>query len=232
MPARPALFIGRGQEIAEIQRLLAASRLLTLTGAGGTGKTQLALRVAAESAAALADGACFVDLAPLADHTLVAKATAGALGVLEQAGEPLLETLQRALAQRELLLLLDNYEHVLAAAPLVSALLATAPRLKVLVTSREPLRLANEQEYPVPPLTTPGARDVTVERLLASEAGLLFVRRAQMALPRFIVTTATAPVIGRICRRAGDGGPARGGAAPVQRRLARPGEHRRVPAAQ
>lgn len=206
LPAQTALFVGRNHEIAEITRLLSASRLLTLTGPGGMGKTRLALRVAAQDATAFADGACFVDLAPLADHTLVAKAIAGALGVQEYSGEPLLDTLKRALAQRELLLLLDNYEHVIKAAPLVSELLAAAPRLKALVTSRESLRLVGEQEYPVPPLSLPAAEGVTVERLVASEAGLLFVRRAQMALPRFKPDETTAPVIGRICTRL-DGAP-------------------------
>lgn len=201
LPAQTTLFIGRQREMAEVKRLLVASRLLTLTGAGGTGKTQLALRVATEIAEAFADGVCFIDLAPLSDHTLVAKAIAGALGVLEQPSEPLVETLKRALAHRELLLLLDNYEHLIKAASLVTTLLTAAPRLKVLATSREPLRLAGEQEYVVPPLSLPGAETVSAERLLASEAGLLFVRRAQMALLRFEVNDTTAPVIGRICTR-------------------------------
>ncbi len=201
LPAQTALFIGRQREIAEVKRLLDTSRLLTLTGAGGTGKTQLALQVAAAVTEAFADGVYFVDLAPLSDNTLVPKAIAGALGVLEQSAEPLVETLKRVLAQRELLLLIDNYEHLITAAPLVTTLLAAAPRLKVLATSREPLRLAGEQEYVVPPLSLPGAGAVSVERLLASEAGQLFVRRAQMALPHFEASEVTAPVIGRICTR-------------------------------
>jgi predicted ATPase/DNA-binding CsgD family transcriptional regulator len=201
LPAQTALFVGRSHEIAEITRLLGASRLLTLTGPGGMGKTRLALRVAAESAGTFADGACFVDLAPLADHTLVAKAIAGALGVQEHTEEPLLDTLKRALAHRELLLLLDNYEHVITAAPLVAELLAAGPGLKALVTSRESLRLSGEQEYPVPPLSVPAIEGVSVERLIASEAGLLFVRRAQMAQPQFKPDETTAPVIGRICVR-------------------------------
>jgi predicted ATPase/DNA-binding CsgD family transcriptional regulator len=201
LPAQTALFIGRHREIAEVKRLLSLSRLLTLTGAGGTGKTRLALKVAAEVAETFADGVCFVDLAPLSDHTLVAKTVAGALGVLENAQESLLDTLKRALAQREMLLLIDNYEHVIKAAPLVNRLLAAAPRLKVLVTSRESLRLAGEQEYAVPPLSLPGPEIASVEQLIASEAGSLFVRRAQMALPRLEVSEATAPVIGQICTR-------------------------------
>ncbi|HEU5369441.1 MAG TPA: LuxR C-terminal-related transcriptional regulator [Ktedonobacterales bacterium] len=201
LPAQTTLFIGRHYEIAEAKTLLHTARLLTLTGTGGTGKTRLALALAAEVAEAFADGVCFVDLAPLADHTLVAKAIAGALGVLENSAEPLPDTLKRVLAQREMLLLIDNYEHVIKAAPLVTQLLAAAPRLKVLVTSRESLRLAGEQEYVVPPLSLPGPEEVSVQQLTASEAGLLFVRRAQMALPRFEVNDVTAPVIGQICTR-------------------------------
>jgi predicted ATPase/DNA-binding CsgD family transcriptional regulator len=201
LPAQTLLFIGRSHEIAEVKQLLHASRLLTLTGTGGTGKTQLALRVATEVAEAFADGVCFVDLAPLSDHTLVAKAIAGALGVFENPTEPLPDTLKRVLAQRELLLLIDNFEHVIKAAPLVSKLLAASSRLKVLVTSREPLRLAGEQEYLVPPLSLPITEAPSVQSLTESEAGLLFVRCAQMILPRFTLSEVTAPVIGRICIR-------------------------------
>jgi predicted ATPase/DNA-binding CsgD family transcriptional regulator len=201
LPAQPALFIGRSHEIAEIQHLLRASRLLTLTGAGGIGKTRLALRIATDAVPAFADGACFVDLASLSDHTLVAKAVASALGVLEQPEESLLKTLKRALGPRELLLLVDNYEHVIRAGPVVSELLASAPCLHVLVTSREPLRLAGEQEYLVPPLSVPASEGVSAQQLVTSEAGLLFVRRAQQALPHFEPTDRTAPVIAHICRR-------------------------------
>lgn len=201
LPAQTLLFIGRDREIAQVKQLLHTSRLLTLTGTGGTGKTRLALWVVAEVAEVFADGVCFVDLAPLSDHTLVAKAIAGALGVLENPSEPLPDTLKRVLAQRELLLLIDNFEHVIRAAPLVSELLAASSRLKVLITSREPLRIAGEQEYLVPPLSLPGAEVVSAQHLTASEAGLLFVRRAQRVLPRFEVSDGTAPVIGQICTR-------------------------------
>jgi predicted ATPase/DNA-binding CsgD family transcriptional regulator len=201
LPAQTLLFVGRGREIAEVKQLLHTSRLLTLTGTGGTGKTQLALWVAADVAEAFADGVYFVDLAPLSDHNLVAKAIAGALGVLGNPTEPLPDSLKRVLAQRELLLLIDNFEQVIRAAPLVSELLAASSYLKVLITSREPLRLGGEQEYLVPPLSLPGAEVVSVQHLTASEAGLLFVRRAQKVLPRFEVSEGTAPVIGQICSR-------------------------------
>lgn len=196
-----APFIGRDRERSEVRQWLSRSRVLTLTGTGGTGKTRLALRVADEVAATFADGVCFVDLAPLADHSLVMKAIAGALSVVEHAAEPLLETVKRVLARRELLLLLDNFEHVITAAPLVSTLLAAAPNVKALVTSREPLHLAGEQEYAVPPLSLPRADAVSAHSLAASEAGALFVRRAKMAQPRFEATDADAPAIARICIR-------------------------------
>jgi non-specific serine/threonine protein kinase len=200
LPVQTAPFIGRSRELSEVRQLLSSSRLLTLTGTGGTGKTRLALQVAEAIAVTFADGIHFVDLAPLANHTLVIKTIAGALGVVEHGTEPL-ETLKRVLAQREMLLLLDNFEHVIMAAPLLSTLLAATSRLKVLVTSREPLQLAGEQEYPVPPLTLPPADTISVQSLADSEAGALFVRRVRMALPRFEATDANAPAIARICIR-------------------------------
>jgi non-specific serine/threonine protein kinase len=201
LPAPSTPFIGRSREIDGVKQLLGRSRLLTLTGTGGTGKTRLALRVAESVAEAFTDGVCFVDLAPLSDYTLVAKAIAGTLGMLENPAEPLLNTLKRALAQRELLLLIDNFEHVIKAAPLVSELLAACPHLKILVTSREALRLAGEQEYPVPPLSLPIAGVVSAQHLAESESGSLFVRRAQMTLPSFEVSEDTAPAIAHICIR-------------------------------
>lgn len=201
LPVQTAPFIGRSRELSEVRHLLSSSRLLTLTGTGGTGKTRLALQLAEEVAVTFADGVHFVDLAPLANHTLVMKAIAGALGVVEHGTESLLEILKRVLAQREMLLLIDNFEHVITAAPLLSTLLAATSRLKVLVTSREPLQLAGEQEYPVPPLTLPRADTISVQSLADSEAGALFVRRVRMALPRFEATDANAPAIARICIR-------------------------------
>jgi predicted ATPase/DNA-binding CsgD family transcriptional regulator len=201
LPSQTHLIIGRIGERSEVKQLLHVSRLLTLTGTGGIGKTQLALQVAAEVAGNFADGVCFVDLAPLTNHTQVAKTIASALGVFELSSDPLSETLVRVLAQRELLLLLDNFEHVIKEAPLITRLQAASSRLKVLVTSREPLHLAMEQEYQVPPLSLPGTEFPSVERLIASDSGLLFMRRAQMSLPGFEVSESTAPVIGQICTR-------------------------------
>jgi predicted ATPase/DNA-binding CsgD family transcriptional regulator len=201
LPAPSTRFIGRSREIAEVKQQLGNSRLLTLTGTGGSGKTRLALRVAAELAEQFAGGVFFIDLAPLADHSLVPETIARALGVIENANEPPLETLKRALAARELLLIVDNFEHVAAAAPLVSELLAASPRLKILVTSRESLRLSGEQEYQVPPLSLPVPGTVSPQQLLESEAGALFVQRAQMSLPHFEVTEDNAGAIAQICLR-------------------------------
>jgi predicted ATPase/DNA-binding CsgD family transcriptional regulator len=200
LPTPTPLFLGRSREITEVKQLLHTSRLLTLTGPGGTGKTQLALQVATQAASAYADGVCFCDLAPLSDHQLVAKAIASALGVVEHPTEPLPDTLKQALVERKLLLLLDNFEHVIKATPLISMLLASS-RLTILVTSREPLRINGEQEYLVPPLSLPPAEAVSIESLTASEAGLFFIRCTQMILPHFKPSEATAPAIGRICTR-------------------------------
>lgn len=201
LPLQTAPFIGRSRELSEVKQLLSCSRLLTLTGTGGTGKTRLALQVAEEIAVTFTNGVHFVDLAPVANHTLVMKVIAGALGVVEHGTESLLELLKRVLAQREILLLIDNFEHVITAAPLLSTLLAASSRLKVLVTSREPLQLAGEQEYPVPPLSLPRADTTSMQSLVDSEAGALFVRRVRMALPHFEVTDANAPAIAGICIR-------------------------------
>jgi predicted ATPase/DNA-binding CsgD family transcriptional regulator len=201
LPAQTTPFIGRRREIEEVQHLLHAARLLTLTGTGGTGKTRLALQVAAQIASEFPDGVYFVDLAPLSNHALVANAIAGALGVFENPAEVLPDTLKRALAQRRLLLLIDNFEHVMSAAPLVSEMLAASANLKVLATSRESLRLAGEQEYFVPPLSLPGAGAVSVSNLNDSEAVSLFVRRAQMTQPHFAMNDDNASAIARICAR-------------------------------
>jgi hypothetical protein len=153
LPIALTSFIGRGQELAEVQRLLASTRLLTLTGAGGCGKTRLALAVAAELLDVYPNGVWLVELAALTDGALVAQAVATALGVREEAQRPLIPTLVDALRSRELLLLLDNCEHLIdPCAQLAQTLLRACPQLRILVTSREALSLAGETTWLVPSL--------------------------------------------------------------------------------
>jgi predicted ATPase/predicted Ser/Thr protein kinase len=185
-PIPPTALIGREGEITRVCELLADGRLVTLTGPGGTGKTRLALAVLAELEDAYRDGAAFVDLAPLADPALVPSSIAQALGLQEAPGRPLEETLQVFLEERILLLCLDNFEHLLAAAALVPRLLADSPGLRVLATSRAPLRLAGEREHRVPPLEP-------------EEAQELFVARAQAAKEEFALTEENRAAVADIC---------------------------------
>src|SRR5919202_1105684 len=196
LPVQPTPFIGRERDVAAVrQRLLDPTvRLLTLTGPGGTGKTRLALQVAAELLDAFADGVFFVNLAPLADPALVAPTIAQPLEVMELGGQPLLERLKTALHDRQRLLLLDNFEQVVEAAPLLAELVAAAPQLKLLVTSRAVLHLAAEHAYPVPPLDLPDPRHLPDLTQLSQYAAVaLFIQRAQASQPDFRVTNVTAP---------------------------------------
>jgi non-specific serine/threonine protein kinase len=195
-------FVGREREVAAVADLLRREgvRLVTLTGPGGVGKTRLALRVAEDLEAAFADGVAFADLTPLADPALVAPTVAQTLGVREAGDRPVAERLADALRDRRLLLVLDNFERVVEAAPLVTALLAGCARVKALVTSREPLRLAAERVVAVPPLPLPDPAIPTRE-LAASEAVRLFVERAQAARADFALTGANAPAVAEVCRR-------------------------------
>ena len=174
LPAETTHFIGRTQEIADIRRMLDNARLLTLVGPPGTGKTRLSLRVAQEAAANFRDGAYFVSLAPISDPAHVANVIATTLDINESRGQPLIETLKRFLRDSQTLLVLDNFEHLLAAAPQVSDLLAAAPHLKVLATSREPLHLYGEQEYAVQPLALPDTDHPDPQMLAACESIALF----------------------------------------------------------
>jgi predicted ATPase len=204
LPLQPTPLIGREKEVSEVCERLSHPevRLLTLTGAGGTGKTRLALQAAAELTQEFEDGVFFVSLAAIRDAELVVGAVAGTLGVKEAGGQPLLENLEYYLHEKRMLLLVDNFEQVLEAAPMVAELLSAAPNLKVLATSRIPLRLYGEHEYSVPPLALPDPEQPPpVERLTHYEAVRLFVERAQAAKADFSVTNDNAPAVAEICYR-------------------------------
>jgi non-specific serine/threonine protein kinase len=203
LPVSLTSFVGRAHEISEVKRLLADTRLLTLTGWGGCGKTRLALEVAADLADIFVDGIWFADLAALADSTLVPQAVATALGVHEIPGRPLLTTISGYLHGRNVLLLLDNCEHVLdACARLVDTLLHACSQLRILVTSRELLGVAGETAWRVPSLSVPGLQQpATAATIHRCEAGQLFLDRARAVLPSFAVTDQNAWAVAQICQR-------------------------------
>jgi len=204
LPRQPTLFVGREQEIGEILALLRRDDvpLLTLTGPGGTGKTRIALQTAAELLDDVPDGVFFVPLAPLADLALMPAAIAAALGIREAGGRPLSERVRDVLADQQLLLLLDNVEHLVEAAPHIGELLEAAPRLKVLATSRMPLHLRAEHEYLVHPLGLPSRKSLPVAELVPqSEAVRLFIARAQAVNPDFAVDSDNASAVAEICHR-------------------------------
>jgi predicted ATPase len=176
--------------------------LLTLTGPGGVGKTRLALEVAQRSREVFADGVVFVPLAPVRDAALLPSVLAETLGIKEVAGQALLETLTRHLQNRQVLLVLDNFEHLPTAAPVVGELVGRCPQLTVLVTSRAPLRLGGEHQFPVPPLPLPDtAPQSPADSLELSPAVELFRQRAQAVLPTFELSATNAAIVAQICRR-------------------------------
>src|SRR6266540_1118108 len=202
LPLQLTSFVGREEQIAEIRQLLGRTRLLTLTGAGGTGKTRLALQVAAAILTEYRDGSFFVDLSSVTDPALVLSVTALALGVPEMAGRPILEAVRDHLHDKELLLVVDNFEQVAEAGPAIQELLTASPKLKVLVTSRVVLSLRGEQEYVVPPLEPPDPERLPdVLTLGRFEAVRLFTERALAVRPRFRLTEENAPAVAEITAR-------------------------------
>lgn len=200
LPLTP--FIGREREVAEVSALLVQGgvRLVTLVGPGGVGKSRLALEVASRLRERFRDGIYFVPLAHAQSPALVVPALAGALNVGE-GGASLLDSLKGYLAGKKLLLLLDNFERFEGASPVLGEVLAAAPLLELLVTSRSPLRLSAECLYGVPPLTLPSAGRSPFEAICTTEAVQLFVARSQAVKPTFSLTVENAPVVAELCYR-------------------------------
>ena len=204
LPIQPTPFIGREKEVDAVHHLFLREdvRLVTLTGPGGVGKTRMALHVAEQLRAHFADGVWFVSLAPISDPDLVIPTIAQTLGLWEAGERSLLEQLQVFLRERQVLLLLDNFEQVVRAAMHVANLLTICSHLKVLVTSREVLHVRAEREFPVPTLSLPDPKRLPdLVALSQYEAVALFIQRAQAARPEFQVTNANAPVVAEICVR-------------------------------
>lgn len=203
LPVHLTRFVGRQAEIARLRELLVGARLVTLTGPGGTGKTRLAVEVATQTLAESRDGAFFVDLSAVTDPRVVPTAIQNALAAREEPGHSVMDDLVVHLRDKKLLLVLDNFEQVVEAAPaILDPLLRAAPGVTALVTSRVPLHIYGEQEYPVPPLALPDLRHLREPEAVAqSEAVALFTERATSAKPGFRLTRENAPVVAEITAR-------------------------------
>ena len=205
LPVQRTSFVGREREMVEVKRTFAMTRLLTLTGAGGTGKTRLAQEVAKDLVGVYSDGVWFVQLASLRDPKLVAQVVAGTVGVRERSGRSLSAALAEDLRAKNVLLVLDNCEHLIkAVAGLTDELLDACPKLRILATSRERLNVAGEVVWSVPPLSVPDAeRPPNLEGLRVYESARLFVERALSRTSAFVLTADTASAVAEICQQLG-----------------------------
>jgi predicted ATPase/class 3 adenylate cyclase len=203
LPGLPSAFVGREPEVGEVRSLVGSSRLVTLTGAGGCGKTRLALQAAAELLDGTGDGVWFVELAPVAEADKIPGAVAAALGLADQGGpQPLTESLADALREQDTLILLDNCEHLIDGAAKFSAqLVRDCPRLRILATSREPLGIDGEHVYRVPSLSLPPGDAETADDIGAADAVRLFVDRARAQDSGFALDESSAPLVASVCRR-------------------------------
>ena len=202
LPAQLNSFVGRTRELAEVKQLLDSSRLVTLQGPGGTGKTRLMLQVARNLLEDFPDGVWLVELAPITDPELVAEKVVGVLRVRVQPDRPLSDSLALFLRRKEILLLLDNVEHLIQiSAELAEYLLKTCPQLKILVTSRESLSIGGETRFQVPSLSLPARGVTTAADLESSEATQLFVDRARSVRKDFDLTLQNTLAVGQICKR-------------------------------
>lgn len=202
LPLQLTSFVGRGAELAEMDELLRASRLVTLTGVGGTGKTRLAYQLAADASHAFPDGVWVAELASLTDPDLVANELATEMGLRPQPGESIGQTLVSVIGQQTVLVILDNCEHLLdAVAELASDLLHSGPGVTVIATSREALGVTGEVSYPVASLKTPRNETVGPDEVLGYDAAELFVERAALARPGFVLTDKNVEAVVQICRR-------------------------------
>ncbi|MDH4333795.1 MAG: hypothetical protein OEW24_00780 [Chloroflexota bacterium] len=201
LPTQLTSFLGRQRELAAAQQLLTEGRLLTLTGPGGTGKTRLSLQIAADSTDRFPDGIYYVPLGQIAMSELVIPTIAQAMGVIDPGSRPL-DRLVEQIGQKCVLLVIDNFEQVIDAAAQVNELLARAPKISVLITSRSPLRVYGEREYPVPPLGVPDPKHLpSLAGLSQFESVALFIERAMAVRPDFAVTSGNAPAVAEICAR-------------------------------
>ena len=201
LPRQLTSFIGRERELQDLKGLLERSRLLTLTGPGGSGKTRLGLQLAAEVTGGFPDGVYFVALAPVGNPDLVLSSIAQGIGLRDVGDRPLLDRLRSHLENARVLILLDNFEHLIAAAPVVAQILQATVALRIVVTSRAPLHVSGEQEFEVPPLRVPDPQCATVAAVAGCESVRLFTERARAVWPGFVLDEENAALIAGITRR-------------------------------